>query len=357
MSIYEERLETDLTTIRSEVQNVGSLVETAVGNSVKSILTWNQQLAYETILKDQVINRAVKRIDHLCHAFVVRHSPTAGHLRFVSSVLRVNVALERVGDYAVTVCREMARLAEKPNQRVIGDLEISVDPAKQALSQALEAFQNSNSELARGTKEMASHLGKTFDKAFSDLVDEGEKGAAPIRDLFALLVIFNRLSRVCDQAKNICEETVFASVGETKPAKRFRILFVDDKESCLSLMAVALALKDFPECAEYSSAGCDPSEELPADFVAFMEARGHDLQVKPARLEIIPEILGEYHIIVTLSKNLAQKMGRSPYHTVVLDWGIDSVCSEKSPAFDSCYTELSAKISDLMEILTGQGPT
>ena len=77
MSIYEERLEADLVTIRSDVQEVGALVERAVGNSVKAILRWNRQMAYETILRDQVINRSVKRIDDLCHAFVARHSPAA----------------------------------------------------------------------------------------------------------------------------------------------------------------------------------------------------------------------------------------------------------------------------------------
>jgi len=358
MSIYEEKLEQDLEDIRTEVHRVGSLASAAVENSVRSILTWNRQLAYETILRDQIINRAVKNIDDLCHAFVVRHSPTAGHLRFVSSVLRVNIALERVGDYAVTVCREMARLSKQPDQRVIRDLEVSMEPSRQSLIQALEALEKGNSELARGTKKMASHLGKTFDRAFADLVDEGEEGAAPILDLFALLVIFNRLSRVCDQAKNICEETIFASLGETKPPKNFRILFVDAQDNCQSLMAVAIALKNYPDIAEYSSAGCDPSDELPVDFVRLMESRGHDMrEVKPVKLETMPEILGDYHIIVTLGRDLIGKLGKIPYQTVVLDWGEYIDCSGEFPAYDSCYESVSAKISELMEILTGESPT
>jgi protein-tyrosine-phosphatase len=201
---------------------------------------------------------------------------------------------------------------------------------------------------------MASHLGKTFDKVFDDLVEEGKQGTAPIRDLFALLVIFNRLSRVCDQAKNICEETIFASVGETKPPKKFRILFVDDNDSCQSLMAVAIAMTAFPECAEYSSAGCDPVSELPVDFVTFMETRGHNMrELTPTKLETIPEILGEYHVIVTLSKDLNRKLGKIPYQTVLLDWGKDTPISETSSTRASCYEILSAKISDLMAILTG----
>ncbi|MGW8180492.1 MAG: hypothetical protein ACWGQW_17295, partial [bacterium] len=219
----------------------------------------------------------------------------------------------------------------------------------------MEAFQEGNSELARGTKEMASHLGKTFDKAFSDLADEGEEGKTPIRDLFAMLVTFNRLSRVCDQAKNICEETIFASVGETKPPKSFRILFVDDKKSCLSLMALAIALKNFPDSADYSSAGCDPIEDLPPDFVTFMNERRHDLRTAvPARLETIPGILGDYHIIVALGEDMIGKLGPIPYQTVLLDWGSGPAISGKLSTRESDYEVLSAKLSDLMEVLTGE---
>jgi hypothetical protein len=78
--------------------------------------------------------------------------------------------------------------------------------------------------------------------------------------------------------------------------------------------------------------------------------------VNPAKLETVPEILGDYHIIVILSRNLVGKLGKIPYHTVVLDWGKDVDCSGESPAYDSCYDGLSEKITDLMEILTGEKP-
>jgi protein-tyrosine-phosphatase len=279
----------------------------------------------------------------------------------VSSVLRVNIALERVGDYAVTLCREMVRLSQRPDQRVIRNLEISVEPAKQSLRQALEAFQDGNADLARGTREMASHLASTFDKVFADLVDEGEAGQVPIRDLLALLLIFNRLSRVCDQAKNICEETVFVAVGETKPPKRFRILFVDEKNDCFSQMAVAIAQKNYADRAHFSSAGWNPAPELKKEFVAFMETRGHDFRdVKPAKLELVPEVLCDYHIVVNLGDDLRRFIASPPCHTVVLEWQDeitslrDAVEEGGSVKFEEIYADLALKMANLMEILTGE---
>ena len=84
-----------------------------------ALLTRDRELAAEVILGDLPINREVRAIDALCHAFVARHLPSAGHLRFVSSVLRLNVELERIGDYAVTIAarRCSSRRRRRPRCR------------------------------------------------------------------------------------------------------------------------------------------------------------------------------------------------------------------------------------------------
>ena len=43
----------------------------------------------------------------------------------------------------------------------------------------------------------------------------------------ALLSALNHLERISDQAKNICEETLFTITGETKAPKVYKILFLD----------------------------------------------------------------------------------------------------------------------------------
>jgi hypothetical protein len=250
----------------------------------------------------------------------------------------------------------MARLSKKPASTVMSDLEISIEPAKLSLKQALESLRTGNAELARGTKSMSSHLGKTFDRAFDDLVQEGEKGVASIQDLFALLVVFNRLSRVCDQATNICEETIFAAVGESKPPKQHRILFYDGGDCSAALLAVAIAQKNFPESGDYSATGCKPTSQLISDLGSFM--RRHDLSLDKAmekRVETMPEILGEHHIVVGIGVEAIRGLGKVPHHTVALEWSVDSGKSEdpKQALFD----ELTSRISDLMSILTGDEPS
>ena len=124
MSHYEKRLERDLGEIRSRVKAVGDLVEDQVRDAIRALLTMDPDLANQVVLKDRIVNRETRALDRLCHGFVVRHLPVAHHLRYVSSVFRMDVALERVGDYAVTICRHSLRCSTPPPPTIARDLEL-----------------------------------------------------------------------------------------------------------------------------------------------------------------------------------------------------------------------------------------
>jgi len=259
-SHYEERLEADLERIRGRVIDVSERIERALEQSVTALAHMDKALANRTILGDLPINRAVMEIDRLCHGFVARHLPSAGHLRFISAVLRMNVELERIGDYAVTICRETVQLSAPIDPPLLREVERIARDSIQMFAQAVRAFAEGNAELAKATKGYADQIDRSFANVFEELVEEGQENKRSVRDLFSTLVIFNRLERVSDQVKNLCEETIFAATGETKEPKVYRILFVDAANNCRSQMAAAIAKKAYPHSGVYSSAGLKPAD-------------------------------------------------------------------------------------------------
>ena len=152
MSHYEERLERDLKMIRGRVAEVKAEVDVAVRNGVNALLRLDRKLAAQTILGDHPINRATREIDRLCHAFVARHLPSAGILRYVSSVLRLTVVLERIGDYGVTIARESVQLTEPAPESVAHDIEMLCDQSLRMLRSAMQAFEEGSADRALGTK-------------------------------------------------------------------------------------------------------------------------------------------------------------------------------------------------------------
>ncbi len=360
MTHYEKRLEEDLTSIRKRVEAVADDVDQGLTHAVQATLTGDGQLASQVVLGDKPINRDIRAIDQLCYGFVARHLPSAGHLRFVSSVLRLSVELERIGDYAVAIAREAVQLSAPPSGSVAGDIQLIADQAHRIFSQAMEAYNDQNPELARGTKGMANQVEATYQKVFDDLLREGEQGSRPMKDLFALLVIFNRLGRVSDQAKNICEETLFAVTGETKGEKVYKILFLDQENNSLGPLAKAFAEKGFPGSGEYTTAGWLPAERFLPALEVFMDAKGLDgAEPGPQRAAFTPEQLAEFHVIVSLGPGVAEQIEQIPFHTVLLDWEIDPLPVDLDPEratamLDSAFDILKGNIRELMETLRGE---
>jgi phosphate transport system protein len=218
-SHQEQRLERDLTWIQDLVDVVGNAMVTAIDDAVRAVLTLDRDLTAATVIGDYTTNRRTRELDRLCHAFVARHLPSAGHLRSVSAVLRLSIALERIGDYATTISRTAGQLSNPPPPVVARDIEMMSEQARRLLGNSLKSFSRRDLELADATMASASQFGRYFDKVFSDLVREGELKSRPVAELFALMATFNRLDRVIQQAKNICEETRFVVTGKSKGEK------------------------------------------------------------------------------------------------------------------------------------------
>lgn len=361
MSHYEERLEKDVGRIRGAIEEIAGRVGKALEDALHAILVGDRALASATILGDLPINRRVRALDRLCHGFVAQHLPSAGHLRLVSSVLRLSIALERIGDYAVTLSREQVQLSGPLPGTVLRDIELLGEQAVAMFHQSMKAFTESNAELARGTKAMSDQVEGTFQRVFDDLLREGEERSRPIKDLFAALIILNRIGRVADQSKNICEEAIFAATGETKEPKVYRVLFIDEKNDSLSQMAALYARRAFPESGRYKSAGWRPADKLETRFELFMRDRGFDLEaVAPSDLALLRDEVDDTHVVVSVGGDAWEHFPVLPFHTTLVHWdlGVDPAALDQEraeAALEEAFREIGARVGDLMRTLRGQG--
>lgn len=352
MSRYEERLTADKAAIRERVVAIGDRVERAVSDAVASLVLRDRAAAYRIVLGDLPINREIRAIDRVCHAFIARHIPSAGHLRFVSSVLQMNVALERIGDYAVTIAREGVQLAENPPDEIARDISAFCSEVCGILRQAMHAFAKQDAELARKSKPLARKADARYGQLLHEVLTKGIARSLP--DTFALLTVFSKLERVSDQAKNVCEETLFEVTGETKPPKRYKILFVDTDCTRLAPLAAALAQKAFPESGEYAAAGYAPGEALDPELEALVERLGLDLGViAPTVLRTGRDDLEDYHVIVCLTPEAEAHISVVPYATALLSWNPLPSDAGDEADLEAAAKVLSGEIRELMTTMRG----
>ncbi|MEO5349737.1 MAG: phosphate signaling complex protein PhoU [Magnetococcus sp. YQC-3] len=361
MPIYEEKLQRDVTAIKEEVVKLGEMVGQALADSLTALFTGNKQLADMTVLRDFPINRQCARLNKQCHNFIVRHLPSAGHLRMVTSVIQMVMELERMGDYARTISREVIHLRHPPEGTVLHDLKNMADHTQAIQRQSMIAFATENVDLARATMKESGKVSLDLNVVLEDLISSCEKegGREVAMRMLDLQSISYMLERVSNRAANVCEEVLFILTGETVPPRIHEVLFLDADNSILAPMAEVIARKGYAELARFRSAAFRPAAECSPAMVDFMRHHGFNMQnMLPKDLQqIIPE-LEDVHIIVGLNGAVRQQDLQVPFHTVVLEWDLGQLpganaLGENAERFEEIYRALLANLAQLMELLNG----
>jgi len=357
----EQSLQRDIDLIRKKIVEMSNRGSTALKMCVKALQEQNRQLAYSVILRDQYIDDLEKQVDRLCLEFLVRQQPVAGHLRFVYATIKINAELERIGDYAESIARQMLKLSsmnvDVPVERYAEMANLCVP----MLHDAVRAFVDQNAELARKTMETEELVDGIKSRLNSDLMRWSRENKIPFESLNSLMMITRHFERVSDQAKNICEETLYLCTGEYarhKGTEVVRMLFVDEHNSCRSQMAEGIAnYLDQPRLV-FTSAGIDPRPIDPVT-VKFMKDKGIDISRQTSKsVEQVPN-LDHYQVIVALAKEAEKVFPPPPTKTVTLEWAVqDPSKVTGSPeqvhaAYEATYQFICEHINHLSEAILG----
>ncbi len=348
MSHLEARLQTDLNAIRDMIIIQAEGVAKAVDDSISAVESGDAKLAYATVLADHAINRRMRDIDRLCHSFIAIHLPTAGPLRLLSSIIRANVELERIGDYAVIISREVVQMSHPPHGMMARELERVSHETSKMLHQSVHAFKYLNEELARATKSMADQLEYNMDAVYAELMSNSDKSR--VKDLLATFVVFNQIKRVSDLSKNLCEHTIFAASGELKGEKDYHVMFVDTDGKQLAPLAEAIARNHYANSGIFSSASLKPAGEIDSSVRDFLHNRSlsDETQAPEVYESISRQLMSEQHVVVCLNVDMQACIETVPFHTSMVEWSIT-----ESEDVESLYRELAPQIKDLMKLLRG----
>lgn len=356
MSHLEAALQQDLEQIRRKVTEMGELAARAIQSSVKAVVDRNRQLAFVVILRDQYIDELEKQLDRLCLEFLVRHQPAAMHLRFAYAAIKINLELERVGDYAESIAREALRLQKLESPMPLERLLQIANLAVPMLQDSITAFVNQNADLARRTMESDDAVDLVRDKLTEELTLIYKEGDIPFEAFSPMVQVIRRLERVSDQARNIAMETYYMCTGEYAKhpgSEAMRVLFVDEHNASRSLMAESIATSMREPGFVFSSAGIDPR---PVDqrTIDFMKSKGFDIsRAVPKSLVQVPNV-DHQHVIVLLTSEIKRAFPRRPRRAVLLEWPVDDLGSlsgtsdDVNAKYEATYKYIEGQIRDLI---------
>jgi phosphate transport system protein len=207
-------LEKELQGLKDKLLRIGALVETQLERSVKSLVERDNMLAATVIDTDHEVNRLEVEIDEDCIRMLALRQPEAGDLRFITTAMKIVTDLERMGDLAVDISERALELNDEPILKPYIDIPRMAVAARRMLKDALDAFVNRDSELARKVTAADDYVDDLNHQIFRELLTFMMEDPHAISRAIRISYVSKYLERVADHATNIAEMVVYLVEGK-----------------------------------------------------------------------------------------------------------------------------------------------
>jgi len=200
--------------IRENLLYLGGLTEKAIQNAMKSLLNRNSELAREVIEADAAINRLDAEIEGKCIDAIALRQPVARDLRFLTTAIKINAHLERIGDMAVNIAEKAIPLNEEPQLKPYIDLPRMSDTAQDMIRKSLDALVGENCELADEVIKEDEIVDNLNDQIFRELLTFMLEDPRTIHRAILIMQISKNLERISDHATSIAILVIYLVTGK-----------------------------------------------------------------------------------------------------------------------------------------------
>ena len=207
---FQEQLDELELSLRRE----GDLVLRSLRASVEAVCTQDTELADEVIAFDDDIDAQYFEVEQGIELLLARQTPVAGDLRLVLAVLHVNLHLERMADYCVTIAK-LTKLTQglPPDDTLLTGFREMGERAEQMIRVAVDSLANRDQEAAESLLELDELIDRANRRVVNRLLEIG--GDQETREWGLRMILVSRcLERIGDHAVDVGEQTAYLVTGE-----------------------------------------------------------------------------------------------------------------------------------------------
>jgi phosphate transport system protein len=205
--------ERELQEIKQNILYAGVLTETAIQNVVVALLDRQSELARKVIEGDKEIDKLDTEIEEQCIRLLALRQPIARDLRFITTAIKINGHLERIGDMAVNIAEKVLQLNEVPQLKPYIDLPRMAEIAREMIRGSLDAFVREECELANHIRRMDSSIDTLNEQIFRELLTFMLEDTRTVHRALLIMQVSKNLERIADHAKGIADMVVYMVTG------------------------------------------------------------------------------------------------------------------------------------------------
>ena len=205
----------ELEDVRTDVMRMGGLVEHQLQTLLKALASADALNLTAVIDGDSAINKLEVAIDDACQTIIARRQPAAGDLRFVLTVTRIIVDLERMGDELKKTALLAHELCShnKVNATQLYDTHRLAEMTVPMIRRALDAFARLDSGAVIELNEADRKLDTDYrnqSRMWATYMMEEPRNISAFIDI---MMMNKAIERIGDHAKNISEHVVYLVRG------------------------------------------------------------------------------------------------------------------------------------------------
>ena len=210
---HRDTFDRELLGVREGVVRMGELVAVAIDAAVGAMARRDLRAAAEVVANDPIINAAQTDLTDLVVTTIATQAPVAGDLRFVLSLSHVAYELERIGDHAAGVAKQVPRIGDAQDAGTLS-LDRMGELASAILHGVLRALVDLDVEAARRVAAQDDEIDRLYHAYFERSLERMRVDPGWVDVGAHLLFAAKDLERIGDRVTNIAEEVVFLATGE-----------------------------------------------------------------------------------------------------------------------------------------------
>jgi len=207
--------ERELQEIKNRLIYLGALTERAIERSVRALLERDSELARQVICEDDQIDRIDVEIEEKCIRLLALRQPAARDLRFITTAIKINGHLERIGDMAGNIAEKAIILNEVPQIKPYIDLPRMAEISRGMIRDSLDALVLGNIAQARKVREEDDTIDQLNEQIFRELLTFMLEDPRKIHASLYIMQISKSLERISDHAAGIADMVIYMVTGQS----------------------------------------------------------------------------------------------------------------------------------------------
>jgi phosphate transport system protein len=206
--------------VKDGILRMGSLVEAQIRGSVACLADRDLGQAAAIIAGDEAVNDAQRDVTDTIAMTIATQAPVARDLRFLLALNHVAFELERIGDHASSIAKQVRWLVAEPGPPVAGELGRLGNVAADLVSGILRALVDVDDRLAREVAGRDDEIDHGYRQVFAQVVEAMRADPRLVEGGTRLVLAGHWIERIGDRVTNIAEDIVYLATGEIEDLNR-----------------------------------------------------------------------------------------------------------------------------------------